>query len=84
MMKAFAGHLSKQGDQGNWLWLKDIKKKSQNSANIRTMCGNSGFLVCYKKAHKKTIMLIMKLLVFVFRDGNRAHFAQIGERLLVL
>ena len=35
-----------------------------------------------KKLASKQAMSIMKLLAFIFHDGNTAHFAQMSEGLL--
>ena len=35
-----------------------------------------------KKLARRHIMPIMTLLLFIFHDGNRAHFVQLGENLL--
>jgi len=41
----------------------------------------SGLPNMLKKLARKHTVPIMKLLVFIFHDGNRAHFTQVGKNL---
>ena len=66
-------------------YLIEVREKSGNLVNVRGNQRNVKENVCFfsinrfpdtlKKLGRRHIMPIMKLLVFIFHDRNRAHFA---------
>ena len=65
-------------NQGNGFCLKNISDISWKILSLFLRLID--FLVCVKNRIKQ-VMPVVTLLVFVFYDGNRAHFTQIGERI---
>ena len=75
---------------GKWVVLEKYQGKSRgNLANARDIEEIVRENVCFcffnrspnmlKELAIKHFMPLMKLLLFIFHDGNRAHFAQINE-----
>ena len=67
-------------NEGIRLMLETIRKISRKMFALVSSINR--FPNVLKKFARKQNILIMKLLAFIFHDGNRAHFAQTGESLL--
>ena len=63
--------------QGIQLLLEKISEISANIFVFVSLINRCPSVL--KQTYKKHIMPERKLLVFIFHDGNREHFAQIGE-----
>ena len=71
--------------------VKECQEKSGNSTNARNYQGNikknvlslsiNKYPIMLKELARRYIMPIVKLLVFIFHDGNRTHFTRTSKSL---